>query len=167
MSLRSLAGPLLGAAALAAADQVIKAAILVARPQVTIIPGFVAISFTTNTGAVFGMFQGYPRLLTVIGILILGWLLGYLWQTVGTASRLERAALSLLLGGALGNLADRLRLGYVVDYIDVFVGEYHWPMFNLADAALNIGIGCLLLAASRARPGRRRGARAPAHSDAT
>jgi len=58
----------------------------------------------------------------------------------------------LLMGGAMGNLIERLRLGYVVDYLDLFVGDYHWPTFNLADSALSTGIACLVLAMLRGRP---------------
>ena len=64
---------------------------------------------------------------------------------------LERTALSLILGGAAGNLIDRFRLGYVVDYLDLYVGQYHWPAFNLADSAISIGAGCLVLASIRGR----------------
>lgn len=52
----------------------------------------------------------------------------------------------------MGNLIDRLRLGYVVDYLDVFVGDYHWPTFNLADSAVSTGVACLVFAIFRGRP---------------
>lgn len=141
--------PLAGAVVIAAADQAIKAIVLATRPHVTVIPGFLALTFATNTGAAFSIFQGYPRALTVVGILVLAMLLGYLWHTGGRGSRLELAAVSLLIGGAIGNLVDRFRLGYVVDYIDIFIGAYHWPTFNLADSAVSGGVICLLLLSLR------------------
>jgi signal peptidase II len=145
MSARWMKWPLVGAVAIPAADQAIKSVVLTAQPHVTVIPGFFAISFATNTGAAFSLFREFPRILTVGGILVLAGLSGYLWQQAGTATRLERTAVSLLMGGAMENLIDRLRLGYVVDYLDVVVGDYHWPTFNLADSAVSTGIACLVL----------------------
>lgn len=151
MSARWVKWPLVGAVAIAAADQAIKSVVLTAQPHVTVIPGFFAISLATNTGAAFSLFREFPRILTVSGILVLAGLLGYLWQQAGAATRLERTAVSLLMGGAMGNLIDRLRLGYVVDYLDVFVGDDHWPTFNLADSAVSTGIACLVLVMLRGR----------------
>ncbi len=144
--------PLVGAGAVAAADQSIKAVILATKPHLVLIPGFLTVDFATNTGAAFSILRGYPRALTILGILVLAGLFGYLWQKAGTVSRIERSALSLLMGGAIGNLVDRLRLGYVVDYIDVFIGQYHWPMFNLADSAICVGGASLLVVSVRSRP---------------
>ena len=59
------------------------------------------------------------------------------------------AALALVLGGAIGNLGDRLVLGHVVDFIDVFYGRWHWPAFNLADSAITVGVAVLLVDALR------------------
>jgi signal peptidase II len=137
--------PLLGAAFIAGLDQVIKAVVLVTEPQVSVIPGFFAIRLATNTGVAFSLFQGFPRLVTLIGVLVLAGLMTYLWQRAGRGSRPERAALALLIGGAVGNLIDRLRFGYVVDFLDVYVGTYHWPTFNLADSAVSIGAVSLLI----------------------
>lgn len=141
--------PLLGAASIAAVDQTVKLAVLVIRPQVSAIPGFFALSFGTNTGAAFGLFQGFPLGVTVLGGAILVAVLIYLIRVAHVATPLERTALSLLLGGASGNLIDRVRLGYVVDYLDLFVGQYHWPAFNLADSAISIGVGCLVFLSIR------------------
>ena len=146
---RSLRWPLLGAALIAGLDQVIKAVVLVTEPQVTVIPGFFDIRMATNTGAAFSLFQGFPRLVTIVGILVLAGLMAYLWQRVGTAARSERAALALVIGGAVGNLIDRLRFGYVIDFLDVYAGQYHWPTFNLADSAVSIGAMSLLIVALR------------------
>jgi len=140
--------PFIGAAAIALADQGIKLAILSARPQFTVIPGF----FATNTGAAFSLFRQFPGLLTVLGAAILAGLAVPVMRSATNTTPLARTTLALLIGGAAGNLIDRVRLGYVVDYLDVFVGRYHWPTFNLADSAVTIGAGILVLASFRRRP---------------
>ena len=63
----------------------------------------------------------------------------------------EAAAWALVLGGALGNLIDRILYGYVIDFLDVYYGEWHWPAFNVADSAITVGVGMLLLDSFRAR----------------
>jgi signal peptidase II len=146
---RRLMWSLLGAVSIAAMDQTVKLAVLAIRPQVPVIPGLFALSFGTNTGVAFGLFQGFPLGVTVLGGAILVAVLIYLIRVAHVATPLERTALSLLLGGASGNLIDRVRFGYVVDYLDFFVGQYHWPAFNLADSAINIGVGCLIFLSVR------------------
>ncbi|HKL53041.1 MAG TPA: signal peptidase II, partial [Wenzhouxiangellaceae bacterium] len=71
-------------------------------------------------------------------------LLVWLWRLPLTARALP-VALMLLLGGAIGNLADRIRLGYVVDFIDVHYNDWHWPAFNIADSAIVIGVTLMLI----------------------
>ena len=101
-----------------------------------------------NPGAAFSFLAdagGWQRwFLVVVGItvsLVLAW-----WLRRGVASRLEAAAYVGLIGGALGNVADRLRLGAVVDYLDLHWRGLHWPAFNLADILVVGGAGQLLLA---------------------
>ncbi len=93
-----------------------------------------------NTGAAFGLFQNLGNTIfigiSLVAILII--------LSLIIRSKEDSIALSLILGGALGNLADRLRLGYVVDFIDLHLGRYHWPAFNLADSALSLGMVLLL-----------------------
>jgi len=60
-------------------------------------------------------------------------------------SRLPQTALALVMGGAIGNLLDRARLGYVIDYVDVYWGAHHWPAFNVADSAITVGVALLVL----------------------
>lgn len=86
---------------------------------------------------------------TLLAGAILVGLLIYLSRIAHVVTRLERTALSFLIGGATGNLIDRLRLGYVVDYFDLFVGPYHWPAFNLADSAITLGVSLLAFGALR------------------
>ncbi len=101
-----------------------------------------------NTGAAFSLLSeagGWQRwlftgLALVIGAFIIGWLrkleAGQTWLAV---------ALALILGGALGNVWDRATLGYVVDFIDVYYGRWHWPAFNIADAAISVGAVILVI----------------------
>jgi signal peptidase II len=89
-----------------------------------------------NTGAAFGMFKDLGSNV-FIGISVVAIIFIIVLIVQSTYSRF---GLSLLLGGALGNLIDRMRFGKVVDFIDVSVGKYHWPAFNVADACLTSGI---------------------------
>jgi signal peptidase II len=149
--------PLLGAAAVAALDQWIKRLVVETRPDFTVIPGLFSVSFGTNTGVAFGLFREFPLGVTLLGLVLFAGILLYIIRAAPGADGLERAGLALLLGGAAGNLSDRFRLGYVVDYLDVYVGEYHWPAFNLADSAITVSVGLLVLALRR-RPARPMGA---------
>ena len=88
------------------------------------------------------LFAGFALLVTVALII---WLL-----RLDARERLTAAALALLIGGAIGNLIDRLRTGRVVDFIDVYYGNWHWPAFNLADSAITLGVALLLIETLRA-----------------
>lgn len=145
-----LLGFVLGAAAVAAVDQYTKALIVAHRHAlpITVIPGCFNLIYGENTGVAFGMLQGMgPALLLPMaaGCVIVCYLLYQELRaprsTVGVVP-----ALALILGGAVGNLIDRLRLGYVVDFIDWHYGGYHWYTFNVADAAITSGVGVLVAA---------------------
>ena len=101
-----------------------------------------------NTGAAFSFLadgQGWQRWFFVtVAVVISLFLLGWLWRLPLNARALP-VALALLLGGAVGNLVDRIRLGYVVDFIDVHYGGWHWPAFNIADSAIVIGVALMLI----------------------
>lgn len=102
--------------------------------------GFVSLDFTRNTGAAFSLFPSGGLLLAIVGgVVCVGILL--LYPRVAHGSPGVRLALGLVLGGALGNLADRVRMGYVTDFIDL----HWWPVFNLADSSIFIGVLLLLL----------------------
>jgi len=92
-----------------------------------------------NTGVAFGLLRGYGSALAAIAAL--GAVLVFLFSRKGARSPLTGAALGLLIGGAAGNLLDRIVRGYVFDFIDVGF----WPVFNLADSAITIGVGLLIL----------------------
>ncbi len=101
-----------------------------------------------NTGAAFSFLAdagGWQRwffvgLTAVINVVLAVWL-----YRLPRGQKLLPVALTLVLGGALGNVYDRMAYGYVVDFIDWYVGSYHWPAFNIADAAICVGAGLLIL----------------------
>jgi signal peptidase II len=142
-------GPLFGSALIAALDQAVKLAVVALRPLVPVIPRVFDLRFATNTGAAFSLLQGFPLGVTLLSAVILVAILIYFARMAQVLSPLERIGLALLLGGATGNLIDRVRLGYVVDYLDLYAGPYHWPTFNLADSAISIGVACLAFASFR------------------
>jgi signal peptidase II len=113
-----------------------------------VFPGFLRLWHVRNSGAVWGFLSGHdggwvPKAITALAAAALLVVLAFFLRTAA-GERLELLAYALILGGALGNLIDRLRLGYVVDFIDVFVKSWHWPTFNIADSGITIGV--LLLA---------------------
>ncbi len=102
--------------------------------------GFLRLTYVTNTGSAFGLFANQAFLLTIITIASLLIILLFL-RYLSPTTTLSNISLGLILGGAAGNLIDRLRLGCVTDFIDVRLWHtFHWPAFNLADAAIVIGI---------------------------
>ncbi|MFP3998535.1 MAG: signal peptidase II [Desulfobacterales bacterium] len=109
-----------------------------------IIPGIFNIVHYRNPGGAFGLFasnSGFYLALAfmVITLAALGIIL-YLYSGISQKDRLLAAGLALVFGGAVGNMIDRLRFGNVVDFIDVYLGSYHWPAFNLADSSITIGM---------------------------
>ena len=117
--------------------------------HVAIIPHFFWISNVRNTGAAFSMFEDAKSQLLVRNFLVIFSVaaviavLIVLWR-VGRTLSVTSIALALILGGAVGNLYDRLKFHYVVDFLEVHIHGYHWPDFNVADSAIVIG-ACLLL----------------------
>ena len=111
--------------------------------------GFFRVTHVINTGAAFGIFQGQTFLLTVVGLIAVAVIIIYVLvfhRAFPYFNRLlDRAAVGLILGGAAGNLIDRIRLGHVTDFIDF----NFWPVFNVADSAVTVGVillSCSLLA---------------------
>ncbi|HVR29828.1 MAG TPA: signal peptidase II [Thermoanaerobaculia bacterium] len=117
---------------------------LAGRPPLTVVPGFLDLVLVENTGVAFGLFAaGSSSLgvlaLTLLGLVALGLVLYYFWRTPEN-NRVVLFSLALILGGAIGNLVDRVMSGSVTDFIDVYVGTHHWPTFNAADSAITVGI---------------------------
>jgi len=117
--------------------------------SVVVIPGFLRLTHVQNTGAAFGLFaessfQWKVGALVSFSILALVIVSALLWKNSHSLST-TTIGLSLILGGAMGNLWDRMVSGHVVDFLDFYVGSYHWPAFNVADSA--IVVGAILLVA--------------------
>ena len=139
------------AAGVFVADQVTKGLVESRIPPfaiVTVIPHFFNLTNTKNPGAAFGLFADSPApwktvFLVVVSALLIATVLSVVWRS----QRLDWHAglgLSLILGGALSNLADRIRFGRVVDFLDLYFRSYHWYTFNAADSAIVIGAGFLI-----------------------
>ena len=112
-----------------------------------VIPGFLDFTHVRNTGVAFGMFAARGNLwgtlaLTALGLAAMA-IIGLYYHRTPSDERALLASLALILGGALGNLLDRLFTGGVTDFIDFYYGTYHFHTFNLADSAITIGI-CLM-----------------------
>jgi signal peptidase II len=107
---------------------------------VNILP-FFSVVYVRNTGSAFGMFKSLGNVFFIAAAAIA---IGVVAVLI-VRNREGRFGLSLILGGAAGNMADRLVHGYVVDFLDFYAGGRHWPAFNVADSALTVGIGLLLL----------------------
>ena len=118
---------------------------------VPVLGDFLRLTLVHNRGAAFGLFPGSRVPFIIVSVLAIAVVL-YLFARDAYRSALSRVLLGSILGGALGNLIDRVRLGYVVDFIEVGVGSLRWPVFNVADSAVTLGV--LILAWNLARPGR-------------
>ena len=127
-------------------DQVTKVLIIRRVPlhkSFTIIPDFLNITHIQNSGVAFGVFSrqsfDMKQLLLMGASLLAVCLIFYFYHKSVHESRIMMSAFALIFGGAVGNLIDRFRIGRVVDFIDVHVGNLHWPSFNVADSAINVG----------------------------
>jgi len=119
-----------------------------------VIPGLLSIVHVRNPGAAFGLLAGAAspwRELALVAVSTAA-VVGFVWMLnrMPRHAIAERAATAAVIGGALGNLYDRVAYGEVVDFVDVYVGNWHWPAFNVADSAITIGIVVLILQAFRA-----------------
>jgi signal peptidase II len=103
------------------------------------------ITVSHNQGALFGLFQGSAVVFGLVSLLVVGLIVWY--EARAGASLIVSIALGLLLGGAMGNLTDRLRLGYVIDFVDAGLGDVRWFTFNLSDVAIDGAILLLILVA--------------------
>lgn len=110
-----------------------------------VIPGFFNFTLARNTGAAFSLFDQNPGALLLVSMVIFG-LMVVFRDRLFSRKPLEQVAYGLIVGGVLGNLIDRTKDGYVVDFIDWYIGEHHWPIFNLADTWICTGVGLYLLA---------------------
>ncbi len=133
-------------------DQATKAMVETYIPEhavIPILPRFFNLTHIKNSGAAFGLFSDSPSVWkTALLVLVSAALLVTVAAIVWKSPRLQwesGVGLALILGGALSNLVDRIRVGRVVDFLDVYVQSYHWPSFNLADSAIVVGALFLIL----------------------
>lgn len=138
---------ILTAAGVVLLDQLSKAVVvqhMALHESFPVIAGFFNITYVRNTGAAFGILSGqapWLRSVLLVGssILAVGFIL-WIWVKEGNSSWSRAVSLGMILGGALGNMLDRVRLGEVIDFLDFYWGKYHWPAFNVADSAVTVGI---------------------------
>lgn len=148
------------AAAVVALDQATKWTVVVQLREgysVEVLP-FLFWTYTCNTGVAFSLFTGYGWIFAAVAVVVSAYLAFeiYRWRS----GWLEGAAYGLILGGALGNLADRLQHGCVVDFVHVYYGWFNFPVFNVADSAITTGAAawiCVVLWDARRRKAASRG----------
>lgn len=145
------------ALAVLVADQITKVAVRRAIPEYAMIhlAPFVAFTFVWNTGAAFSLLATAPswiRLPLFVGVTVaaVGLLVAFVRRLPDRALAVQ-IAVGLILGGAMGNLVCRLRYGRVVDFVYLHWRDFYWPAFNVADAAITIGVGVVLLESLRGR----------------
>jgi signal peptidase II len=129
------------------ADQITKALILKYLPyhhSITVIAGFFDITHIHNPGGAFGLMANMSETLRTIVFLLASsaavGLIFYFYKKTPPSYAFLAVGFALIFGGAIGNLIDRVHLGIVVDFLDVYIGKYHWPAFNIADSAITVGI---------------------------
>jgi signal peptidase II len=160
--LRQKTGYLGIAAGLVALDQWTKALVASAMPLHSsreIIPGLFDLVHTRNTGIAFSLFADSgplvrSLLLPAVSAAAILFVLYLFWNS-GPSQGRGLTGLALILAGAAGNLYDRATYGYVTDFLDFYIGSYHWPAFNVADTCITIGAFLILLEAARGAAGRR------------
>lgn len=132
-------------------DQITKILVvnsLVPGENIEIIKNIFSIIYTNNTGAAFSILLGKRIFLIVVAVLIIGVLLYYIKRNK-IEKKIDIIALSFVIGGSLGNLIDRIVRGYVIDFISIKIGNYNFPIFNVADILIVIGVFLLLLSSRR------------------
>ncbi len=123
--------------------------------EIPVIKGFFNIRFTQNDGAVWGIFSNSPHafipiIITSLSIIALIIVI-YYFLKIDTKCVLELTSLSFIIGGAVGNIIDRILQGYVVDFLDVFIKNYHWPTFNVADSFITVGVIMIIISIWRGK----------------
>lgn len=112
--------------------------------SVTVIDSFFSITYVKNTGAAWSMFSGNTWFIIIISIMIIALIVWYIYKNKPKYT-MEKVAYSLILGGAFGNFIDRIFYGYVVDFFDFNIFGYNYPVFNIADSFIVIGILLLII----------------------
>jgi signal peptidase II len=140
-------GFLLPAAIVVVVDQITKQIFwkyFVAGQQADVIPGVLRITLVKNSGAAFGLFEGGRVFFIIASVVAIGFIL-YLGFRLPVVERYKRYLLGLILGGAVGNLIDRIYDGAVIDFIEMGLKGHWWPVYNVADIAVSVGAVLLLI----------------------
>ena len=132
-------------------DQIAKAVILNNLPlyrSIAVIPGFFSLTHIHNPGGAFGFLASQSSSIRNLIFLLISslavCLIFYFYRHTPKTHPLLATGFALIFGGALGNLIDRVRFGKVVDFLDFYIGSYHWPAFNVADSAITVGVTIFL-----------------------
>lgn len=112
--------------------------------DIILIPGFLDFIHVHNSGAAWSLFSGHPWILAVLGVAMLGAIF-YFRKSIELHKPMMQLTFGLMAGGIMGNLLDRFRFGYVIDFIDVKFPFYHWPTFNVGDCGISIGVFLYIL----------------------
>ena len=116
--------------------------------SITIIPNFFYLTYARNYGGAWSIFENSTLIITIISLIVIIGIIYYLYKNK-TTKKLEIIGYSLLLGGAIGNLIDRIIYGYVIDFLDFYILGYDYPIFNIADIGIVIGIILLLISVGK------------------
>ncbi len=132
-------------------DLISKAIILSKMPlyhSIPVIPGFFSITHIQNPGGAFGLLASQSSSVRYIFFIVVSslaiCLIFFFYKNTPKTHPLLATSFAMIFGGAIGNLIDRFRFGKVVDFLDFYISNYHWPAFNVADSAITIGIGIFI-----------------------
>ena len=128
-------------------DQITKALVIFffeLYESIVILP-FFNITFVVNYGFAFGLFNNPSLNQILVSIVILIIILYFLYLLMKTQDKIFQLTLVIILAGAIGNFIDRIYRGYVVDFIDIYIGKFHWPAFNIADSCITVGFVIMMI----------------------
>ena len=128
-------------------DQVTKALVINffnLYDSVVLLP-IVNLTFVVNYGFAFGLLNNPSLNQILVSLVILAIIIYFLYLLIKTQDKIFQLTLTLILAGALGNFVDRIFRGFVIDFIDIYIGKYHWPAFNIADSCITVGFVILMI----------------------
>ena len=128
-------------------DQVTKALVINffnLYDSVVLLP-IVNLTFVVNYGFAFGLLNNPSLNQILVSLVILAIIIYFLYLLIKTQYKIFQLTLTLILAGALGNFIDRIFRGFVIDFIDIYIGKYHWPAFNIADSCITVGFVVLMI----------------------
>ena len=128
-------------------DQVTKALVINffnLYDSVALLP-MINLTFVVNYGFAFGLLNNPSLNQILVSLVILAIIIYFLYLLIKTQDKIFQLTLTLILAGALGNFTDRIFRGFVIDFIDIYIGKYHWPAFNIADSCITLGFVVLMI----------------------